>query len=173
MYLDNWNKWIFVSLLLPPINKKIWMQLQRRKVLHSSCYHSVKYLLAIFNILKITSKFNSIICILYKGNHYNTTVKALWCSWVWSSGAVPSLAPRRAPQMGARWGWPDVFPRTQTAVEALNQLKKKKTTAFDILVIALMQGIRHFLLVFIQNSYLGIFVQITVKKNSWSKYFVL
>lgn len=43
--------------------------------------------------------------------------------------------------------------------------KKKKPTVFDILAIALMQGIRHFLLVFIQYSYLVIFVQITVKKT--------
>lgn len=43
--------------------------------------------------------------------------------------------------------------------------KKQKPTVFDILAIALMQGIRHFLLVFIQYSYLVIFVQITVKKT--------
>lgn len=42
---------------------------------------------------------------------------------------------------------------------------KNKPTVFDILVIALMQGISHFLLVFIQYSYLVIFVQITVKKT--------
>lgn len=42
---------------------------------------------------------------------------------------------------------------------------KKTPTVFDILAIDLMQGIGHFLLVFIQNSYLVIFVQITVKKT--------
>lgn len=142
------------------------MQLQRHKALHSSCYHSVKYLLAIFNILKITSKFNSIICILYKGNHYNTTLKALW----WSMEQRCSTFTRSS--KGTTNGSSVRMARCLSSdtdscggSKPTKKNNKKNPTMFDILAIDLMQGIRHFLLVFIQNSYLVIFVQITVKKT--------